>query len=80
MLLVSHGVIQFDHDTGLYNLPHLREILDAYSVNSEETYVLSIDKAGNMAILSQAEATTLEGATTIPLGSRDQVISKHTAP
>ncbi len=85
MILVKSGVIRFDHEQGKYHLPHLEEILDAYSVNSGETYVLEIDgrkcrgflglfhsrvdKLGNMAILSQADRPS-EGATTIPLGSR----------
>ena len=69
MTLVKSGVIQFDHEQGKYHLPHLKEILDAYSVNSGETYILEIDKLGNMAILSQADKVS-EGATTIPLGSR----------
>ena len=56
MTLVRAGVIQFDHTTGKYHLPHLEEILDAYSVNSEETCVLKIDNLGNMAILSQADS------------------------
>ena len=74
MILVANGVIQFDRKTNRYRMPHLKEILDAYRVNSGETYVLDIE---NMAILSQANLRS-EGATTIPLGSRDQVISKRT--
>ncbi len=62
-------------------MPHLNEILDAYRVNSGKTYVLDLE---NMAILSQADKSDsldelAEGATTIPLGSRDRVISKRTA-
>ena len=53
MSLVKAGIIQFNHQTGEYHLPHLKEILNEYSVNSEETYVLEIDSLGNMAILSQ---------------------------
>lgn len=73
--LVKKGVIQFDHNKGTYYMPHLEEILDAYSVNSEEPYVLDIE---NMAILSQGDAKS-QGATTIPLGSRHEVVSKRTA-
>ncbi len=69
MQLVQAGIIQFDILTEKYTMPHLEEILDAYSVNSGETYSLSVDKAENMAILSQADSPS-EGATTIPLGSR----------
>lgn len=69
MMLVQKGVIQFDKNSNKYYLPHLEEILDAYSVNSGETYVLEINKLGDMAILSQADPRS-EGATTIPLGSR----------
>jgi hypothetical protein len=92
MVLVANGVIQFDKDTKSYKMPHLKEILNAYRVNSEETYVLDLE---NMAILSQADELAgghaygvdpkarlvqdSEGATTIPLGSRDRVISKRTA-
>lgn len=76
MSLVRAGVIQFNHETGKYHLPQLEEILAAYSVNSEKTYVLEIDRLGNMAILSQADKPS-EGATTIPLGSRVQVNSKR---
>ena len=59
-------------------MPQLEEILAAYSVNSEKTYVLEIDRLGNMAILSQANSRQngSEGATTIPLGSRVQENSK----
>lgn len=79
MNLVKKGIIQFDHSTGTYQMPHLEEILDAYRVNSGKPYVLEIKKSGDMAILSQAEVLeTSEGATTIPLGSRDQEISKRT--
>ena len=71
MSLVKAGIIQFSHETGEYHLPHLKEILNEYSVNSEETYVLELDdinaasrrlvpmnvnSLGNMAILSQAES------------------------
>lgn len=59
----------FNHEIGKYHMPQLEEILAAYSVKSGETYVLEIDKFGNMAILSQADKPS-EGATTIPLGSR----------
>ena len=69
MQLVQAGIIQFDILTEKYTMPHLEEILNAYSVNSGETYSLSVDKAENMAILSQADSPS-EGATTIPLGSR----------
>lgn len=80
MQLVKSGVIQFDHSSGLYHMPHLEEILDAYRVNSGEPYVLAIDKSGDMAILSQADSESIsEGATTIPLGSRGQEVSKRTA-
>ncbi|MGL6340384.1 MAG: hypothetical protein ACRC80_14750 [Waterburya sp.] len=75
MTLVKAGVIQFCHKTGKYHLPHLEEILNVYSVNSGEAYVLEIDKLGNMAILSQADIP-LEGATTIDLSSRVQANSK----
>ena len=78
--LVKSGVIQFDPDTKTHFVPHLEEILNVYCVNSGEPYVLSIEKSGDMAILSQAESINVsEGATTIPLGSRDQEISKRTA-
>ncbi len=40
--LVKWGVIRFDSSTGEYYLPHLEEILDAYRVNSEKTYVLNL--------------------------------------
>ncbi len=40
--LVEWGVIRFDSSTGEYYLPHLEEILDAYRVNSEKTYVLNL--------------------------------------
>jgi hypothetical protein len=81
MILVANGVIQFDKNTKSYKMPHLKEILDAYRVNSGKTYVLDLE---NMAILSQADESdslneSAEGATTIPLGSRDRVISKRTA-
>ncbi len=76
MTLVKAGIIRFDHTTGKYHLPQLKEILAAYSVNSGKTYVLEIDSRGNMAILSQAD-TISEGATTIPLGSRVQANSKR---
>lgn len=80
MQLVKAGVIQFDHSSGLYHMPHLEEILDAYRVNSGEPCVLVIEKSGDMAILSQADSETIsEGATTIPLGSRGQETSKRTA-
>ena len=75
MTLVKSGVIQFDH-TRKHHLPHLEEILDAYSVNSEETCVLEIDNLGNMAILNQADEQS-EGATTIHLRSRVQEDSKR---
>lgn len=75
MSLVRAGIIQFDHDSASYHMPHLEEILNAYSVNSGETYVLQIDSLGNMAILSRAESS--EGATTIDLSSRVQENSKH---
>lgn len=45
--LVEWGVIRFDSSTGEYYLPHLEEILDAYRVNSEETYVLDKPEYGN---------------------------------
>lgn len=75
MSLVKAGIIQFNHLTGKYYLPHLEEILSAYSVNSGKTYVLEIDNLGNMAILSQADKPS-EGATTIVLSSRVQANSK----
>ena len=56
MTLVKAGIIQFDHKIGKYHLPQLKEILAAYSANSEETYVLEINDLGNMAILSQADS------------------------
>ena len=78
MTLVKAGVIQFNHETGKYFMPHLKEILNEYSENSEKPYVLEIDSLGNMAILSRADADKVsEGATTIPLGSRVQENSKH---
>lgn len=82
MSLVKAGIIKFNHETEKYYLPQLEEILAAYSVNSEEPYVLEIDgelrgtwfrlqnrhvdSLGNMAILSQADPRS-EGATTINL-------------
>lgn len=38
-----------------YTMPHLEEILNAYSANSGETYSLQIYQTVNMAILSQAD-------------------------
>ncbi|MGK7937763.1 MAG: hypothetical protein AB4206_18515, partial [Xenococcaceae cyanobacterium] len=72
-------------------MPRLEEILNEYSVNSEEAYSLSIKKNGDMVILSQAEITEdtgleeassprdvrSEGATTISLESRVQENSKR---
>lgn len=69
MKLVQAGIIRFDRESNTYFMPHLEEILDAYSVNSGETYVLEIKPSRDMAILSQADRRS-EGATTIPLGSR----------
>ena len=57
-------------------MPHLEEILNAYSVNSEKTYSLQISKSGDMAILNQADEPS-EGATTILLRSRVQEDSKR---
>ena len=92
MSLVKAGIIKFNHETEKYYLPQLEEILAAYSVNSEEPYVLEIDERpcaretrkgtrefdslGNMAILSQADPRS-EGATTIELSSRVQANSKR---
>lgn len=76
MRLVQAGIIHFNPLTEKYTMPHLEEILDAYSVNSGDTYSLSVDRTGNMAILSQAEQPS-EGATTILLGSRVQENSKR---
>lgn len=69
-------VLRYIGKRGKYHLPQLEEILAAYSVNSEETYSLQINKNGDMAILSQADKLS-EGATTIPLGSRVQENSKR---
>ena len=91
MILVKAGIIQFDHETEKYIMPRLEEILNEYSVNSEEAYSLSIKKNGDMVILSQAEITEdtgleasssprdvrSEGATTISLESRVQENSKR---
>lgn len=80
MELVKAGIIQFDHLSRKYFMPHLEEILNAYRVNSGKTYVLQIDQSGNMAILSQAELEKdSEGATTIPLRSSGQETAKRTA-
>lgn len=60
-------------------MPHLEEILSAYSVNSGKPYVLQTNSLGDMEILSQAEVKTLEGATIIPLGSKTKDSPKRTA-
>jgi hypothetical protein len=87
--LIKQYILYFCRSTGEYYLPHLKEILDAYRVNSEETYVLDITDnlsfrgflgssvLENMAILSQAE-TISEGATTIQLGSKTEDGLKRT--
>lgn len=56
-------------------MPHLEEISNAYSVNSEEIYSLQITKTGDMTILSQADKLS-EGATTIDLSKKN----KHGLP